>query len=231
VTNQTSDPPAADAAAWDLPDSDICTAAMTLVHDVSPAFLTNHCVRSYLFGRELAASTGLRGGADYDDESLFLACILHDLGITDHAAGDQRFEVEGADAAARFLRGHGMPDDRVVPVWQSIALHTSLGLAQRFGTVQELSFRGISLDIDGSEKYALPDGFADRVHASWPRHDLGYAIADSIAADTRANPRKAPPFSFPAHLHEAINGTSIAFLDVVANNGWGDRPLVNAPAR
>jgi hypothetical protein len=231
VKNQTRDPEAADAAAWAIPDSDFCSAAMTLVREVSPAFLTNHCVRSYLFGRELAAAKGLRSGADYDDESLFLACILHDLGLTAYADGDQRFEVEGADAAARFLRGLGMPDDQVVPVWQSIALHTSLGLAQRFGMVQELSFHGISLDVDGSEKDALPAGFADRVHTSWPRHDLGFAIADSIAAGTLANPRKAPPFSFPAHLHEAINGASIAFLDVVANNGWGDQPLPNDATR
>ncbi|MFC7673638.1 HD domain-containing protein [Mycolicibacterium sp. GCM10028919] len=231
MTNQTRDPVAADAAAWNLPDADICSAAMALVHDVSPAFLTNHCIRSYLFGRELAAADGLRGGADYDDEALFLACLLHDLGITEYADGDQRFEVEGADAAARFLRERGMPEDRVLPVWQAIALHTSLGLAQRFGTVQELAFRGISLDVDGVEKSSLPAGFADRVHASWPRHDLGFAIAHSIAAGTRANPQKAPPFSFPAHLHEAINGSSVAFLDVVADNGWGDRPLPNTTTR
>jgi hypothetical protein len=201
---------------------------MTLVRTVSPAFLTNHCVRSYLFGRELAAGKGQRGSADYDDESLFLACILHDLGVTDYADGDQRFEVEGADAAAQFLRERGMPDGRVTTVWQAIALHTSLGLAQRFGTVQELAFRGISLDVDGIEKNSLSAGFADRVHAGWPRHDLGYAIAESIAAGTRANPTKAPPFSFPAHLHEAINGTSIAFLDVVASNGWGDQPTTTS---
>jgi hypothetical protein len=231
MTNQTRDPVAADAAAWNLPDADICSAAMALVHDVSPAFLTNHCIRSYLFGRELAAANGLRGGADYDDEALFLACLLHDLGITEYADGDQRFEVEGADAAARFLRERGMPEDRVLPVWQAIALHTSLGLAQRFGSVQELAFRGISLDVDGVEKGSLSTGFADRVHACWPRYDLGFAIAHSIAEGTRANPQKAPPFSFPAHLHEAINGSSIAFLDVVANNGWGDQSLPSTLTR
>ncbi|WP_237570429.1 HD domain-containing protein [Mycolicibacterium lacusdiani] len=169
MTNQTRDTMAADAAAWDLPDSDICSAAMALTHDVSPAFLTNHCVRSYLFGRELAAARGLRGSADFDDEALFLACLLHDLGLTDYA--------------------------------------------------------------DGFQKGVLAAGFADRVHASWPRHDLGFAIAHSIAVGTRANPLRAPPFSFPAHLHEAINGSSIAFLDVVADNGWGDRPLANTTIR
>jgi hypothetical protein len=214
-----------DAASWDLPDSDICSAALQLMLDVSPPFLANHCVRSYLFGRELAATDGLRGGADYDDELVFLVCVLHDLGVTDYGLADQRFEVDGADAAARFLRESGISDDRVTTVWQSIALHTSVGLAERFGTVQNLAYLGISLDVNGIQKDLLPIGFAARVHTAWPRHDLGYAIAEAIASGTRSNPTKAPPFSFPAHVHEVINGPSLKFLDVVANSGWGDRPV------
>ncbi|MDT5334806.1 MAG: hypothetical protein QOD90_311 [Mycobacterium sp.] len=213
------------AAQWSLPDSDICSAALQLTFDVSPALITNHSVRSYLFARELAAAKGLRGDVDYDDELVFLACILHDLGITDHGGGDQRFEVDGADAAARFLREHGISDERVVTVWQSIALHTSLGLAHRFGPEQAVSHFGISLDISGSEKDLLSTGFAERVHAAWPRHDLGHAIAELIARDIRSNPTKSPPFTFPAHLNELINGNSISFLDVVKNSGWGDQPL------
>ncbi|AEV72311.1 HD domain-containing protein [Mycolicibacterium rhodesiae NBB3] len=214
------------AQQWDLPDSEICSAALQLAVDVSPAFLTNHCVRSYLFGRELAAAKGLRAGADYDDELLYLACILHDLGITDHGQGEQRFEVDGADAAARFLRDRSVPEDRVSTVWQSIALHTSVGLAERFGTVQSLSYLGISLDINGVEKNLLSPGFAERVHQGWPRHDLGYAITAAIADGTRANPMKAPPFSFPAHIHSLVNdGPPLRFLDLVAASGWGDRPL------
>jgi hypothetical protein len=71
------------------------------------------------------------------------------------------------------------------------------------------------------EKDLLSPGFADRVHEAWPRHDLGYAIAHRIASGTEANPMKAPPFSFPAHLHQLINGSSLTFFDVV---GWGDQP-------
>jgi len=40
----------------DLPDSDIACAAKQLVFDVSPVFVANHCVRSYLFARELATA-------------------------------------------------------------------------------------------------------------------------------------------------------------------------------
>jgi hypothetical protein len=209
-------------AEWSLPDSDICLAALQLTRSVSPAFLANHCIRSFLFGRELAAAKGFRIGADYDDELVFLACILHDLGVTEIGTGDQRFEVDGADAAARFLRSHGYSDDRVTTVWQSIALHTSVGLAERFGDVQNLTHLGISLDINGVEKNSLRPGFADRVHAAWPRHDLGHAIAVAIARGTESNPMKAAPFSFPAHIHTIVNGgPALSFFDVV---GWGDQP-------
>lgn len=219
MTNAASDP-----TEWDLPDSDICSAAIQLMTGVSTGFIANHNVRSYLFARELAAVKGLHSDVDYDDEVVFLSCILHDLGITEYGDGDQRFEVDGADAAARFLREQGVAEQRVTTVWQSIALHTSVGLAQRFGVEQSISYFGISLDINGMEKDLLSAGFADRVHAAWPRHDLGFAIADLIARGTESNPMKAPPFTFPAHLHALINGPSMTFFDVLHNSGWGDQP-------
>ncbi|WP_395308272.1 HD domain-containing protein [Mycobacterium sp. AMU20-3851] len=209
-----------DTAAWNLPDTDICSAAMRLVIGVSPAYLANHCARSYLFARELAAAQGI----DYDEELVFLACVLHDLGLTGHGDGNQRFEVDGADAAARFLQEHGLAEHRRIPVWQAIALHTSVGLAHRFGPVQAVAFGGISLDINGFGSDVLPTGFADRVHAAWPRHDLGFAIAAEIARGTLADPDKAPPFSFPAHIHQIVNGPSVTFPQMVHAAPWGDRP-------
>jgi hypothetical protein len=214
---------------WSLPDNDLCSAALDLMRDASPTVIANHNIRSYLFARELAAARGLRSNVDYDDELVFLACILHDLGVTDMGAGDQRFEVEGADAAARFLREHEVSEDRVMTVWQSIALHSSVGLAHRFGPEQAVTFSGISLDIDGFEKGLLHDGFAERVHTQWPRHDVGYALAHIIADGTRRNPAKAPPFTLPAHLHQLINGAEpLSFFALAANNGWGDQPVSSA---
>jgi hypothetical protein len=209
----------------DLPDSEIASAAKQFVYDVSPAFVAHHSLRSYLYGRELAAAKGLRPGVDYDDELVFLSCMLHDLGVTEHANGDQRFEVDGADAAARFLREHGVPEARVTTVWQAIALHTSAGLAHRFGAEQAITHLGIGTDIVGADKHMLPSGFADRVHASWPRHDLGYALAELIAAQVEANPQKGPPLTFPGHLHQLMYPTpTVTWFDVVRAAGWNDQP-------
>jgi hypothetical protein len=213
----------------DLPDSDIASAAKEFVSDVSPAFVANHSVRSYLFARELAAVKGFRSDVDYDDELVFLSCVLHDLGATDHANGDQRFEVDGADAAARFLRDRGVQEDRVTTVWQAIALHTSVGIAHRFGAVHAITHLGIGTDIVGTDRDMLAPGFADRVHASWPRHDLGYALTEVIARQVEANPAKGHPMTFPGHMHQLMYPATpaVTFLDVVRASGWNDQPLVH----
>lgn len=213
------------AAQWHFPDSDVASAALRLLYDVSPEFIANHTVRCYVFARELAAVKGLRAGTDYNDETVFLSSVLHDLGLTKYGRGEQRFEVDGADAAARFLREHDLAEDQITTVWQAIAVHTSLGLAPRFGSDHAVTHFGISLDIDGSEKGLLPVGFADRVHAAWPRHNLDYAISSLIAQGIAENPRKGPPFTFPAHVYHLNGGPQLTFEDVINNSGWGDQPI------
>ncbi|MGV0645457.1 HD domain-containing protein [Mycolicibacterium sp. XJ2546] len=211
---------------FELPDSDLAVSARRLAEEVSPEFVYHHCVRSYLFARELAAGDGLRAGRDYDDELVFVACLLHDLGVTDYANGDQRFEVDGADAAARFLRNQGVDEARTATVWSTIALHTSPGLAHRFGAVQGVAQRGIATDVVGLGREQLRSGFAERVHAAWPRHDLGYALAEVIARQVHHNPAKGEPLTFPAHVHAVYypDAGALSWFDLVAAAGWNDQP-------
>ena len=222
MTANASRPP----SPLNLPNSDIARAATQFVLDIGPAFVAHHCVRSYLFAREVAAARGLRRDPEYDDELVFLSCILHDLGATEYANGDQRFEVDGADAAARFLREHGVDEARVRTVWQAIALHTSIGLAHRFGAVQAVTQIGISTDIVGTDRQLLPAGFADLVHESWPRHDAGFTLAEVIAGQVEANPAKGPPLTFPAHVHELFYPATptVTWFDLVRAAGWNDQP-------
>src|SRR3954454_18899738 len=217
---------AGNAAQWQFPDSDICSAAMQLAFDVSPEFVANHCVRSYLFARELAAAKGLRSGVDYDDELVFLSCILHDLGVTDYGDGDQRFEVDGSDGAARLLRDQGISDHRVTTVWQTIALHTRCRLG---GPIRPRTIRLVFRNQPGHQRYR--DGTSlTRLRRTGPRcmatPQSGLRNRRSDRPRHTSQPDEGSPFSFPAHLHELINGASITFFDVV---GWGDQPLKGSP--
>ena len=84
--------------------------------------------------------------AAYDEDLLFAAAVMHDLGLGEHAPGQARFEVEGADLAAEVLRAHGVPEADVDRVWEAIALHASHGLAERRGLLTYLTHKGVFID-------------------------------------------------------------------------------------
>src|SRR5947207_401709 len=62
-----------------LVNSNIARAATQLTRSVSPPYLFNHAVRTFLFGSLIGRALGQR----FDKEVLYLACILHDLGLTE----------------------------------------------------------------------------------------------------------------------------------------------------
>jgi hypothetical protein len=102
------------------PDTDIVRKAEGFVRSVSNDMLFNHLMRCYYFAELLAQKENSKA----DREMIFLSATLHDLGFTDVGRGPNRFEIEGAHAARRFLKDHGVPDDRTWQVWTTIAAHT-----------------------------------------------------------------------------------------------------------
>ena len=205
-----------------LPDSPVARAAYAFTARATPAFVHNHSIRSYVFARAHAQ----RSGVDYDDELVFLSCVLHDIGLSDEGNGHQRFEVDGADVAAAFLREQGIDDRRVEIAWDAIALHTSQGIAERKGTEVAVTQAGIATDILGVGRDELPPGLADKTHALLPREDLAYALTDAILVQAKADPRKAAPLTFPGELLRLHlpHGAVPEWPELIAAAGWGDRP-------
>nr|WP_223184105.1 SgcJ/EcaC family oxidoreductase [Streptomyces sp. CBMA291] len=214
-------------AGIELPDTEIAVAALRYAEKLNDPVVFRHSVRSYLFGRALGEAQGLTAGIDYDDELMFVACVLHDTGVSDEGNGDQRFEVDGADLAARFLRERGMSRDRIEIVWDGIALHTTNGIGAHKGPEVMLCHAGITADILGIGRELLPEGLADLVHEELPREDLAYALTDAVVAQCLNNPRKAGPLSFPAAAvrHHLPQGTVPDWYEMIAQAGWGDRPI------
>jgi len=182
-----------------LPTTQLATAALALVIADEPAAIANHSIRSYLFGRIRAEHLGARPGRDYDPQLLFLACVLHDIGLSATGDRDQRFEVDGADVAAEFLTGHGLPAADVDAVWEAIALHTSPGIAERRGPLCELVRAGVGLDF-GRDTGSVTDQDAARIHARYPRLAMERALVDVIVAQARVRPQKAPRYSIAGEL-------------------------------
>src|SRR5882762_4563318 len=99
-----------------LPTGALANASLAIARSSVSRPIVDHSIRSFLFARLLADREGCLNDADYDEDLLFAATVMHDLGIGEHAQGRARFEVEGADLAAELLREHGVSEtdiDRV----------------------------------------------------------------------------------------------------------------------
>src|SRR5919201_2024422 len=105
-----------------IPDSALGRAATEFVREVSTQLLFDHSRRVFLWG----SLQGEQLGLDFDPELLYVGAMFHDLGLVEgHRSVHERFEIDGANAAREFLERHGLPEEQVMTVWESIALHTT----------------------------------------------------------------------------------------------------------
>lgn len=218
---------AADPDLLALPGTPLAEAVLRLVRPVETPSVFNHSIRSYLFARLVATRLGLAVGRDYDEELLFAACAMHDLGTASDGPHTQRFEVEGADRAAALLTEHGRPAAEADLVWQAIALHTSPGIAERRGPLCVLVREGVALDFGGplgtAHIEAVTDEQAETVHGAYPRLEMIRSLTDAIVAQAAKSPRNAPRYAIPGEFlreREAYGRTRLEHA--CAGSRWGD---------
>jgi hypothetical protein len=152
-----------------IPDSKMARQAAELVRQHETEMLFNHSVRVYVFG----AMKGIRNNLKFDAELLYVAALFHDLGIVDTYHTDtKRFEVDGADAARKFLRSHGVTEAKADLVWQAIALHTTPGIPQYMRPEIALTNAGVVMDVVGIGYDEYTAEQREQVIAALPRHDF-----------------------------------------------------------
>ncbi|SFI36009.1 HD domain-containing protein [Paenibacillus sp. UNC496MF] len=149
-----------------IPDSRLASQAAELLRDHGDELLWNHSHRVFLFG----ALQGRQAGLAFDSELLYISALFHDLGLTKrYSSPDLRFEVDGANAARDFLRSHGVPEASVRLVWDAIALHTTIGIAQHKEPEVALIYSGVGYDVMGENFDALTTDIREQVTAAFPR--------------------------------------------------------------
>jgi hypothetical protein len=173
--------------------------AVDLAYRVSPPVVWTHVVRTFVFGALVGQAQNLR----YDEELLFLAAVLHDLGLTAEFRGAERFEVVGADAADAFLKDQGVNSERREIIWDAIALHTSVGIASRKRPEIALVHIGAGVDVIGLELDKLPPALVSETIEKLPRHDFNKAFY-SVVVDTIA---QAPQSAAMTWMAEIANET------------------------
>lgn len=157
---------------------------MELARDHSPPFLFNHVMRTFAFGQD----AGALQDAKYDHEMLFLGSMLHDLGLVDAFIGDDRFELDGADAAAEFLSKKGYSDKKIAVIWDAIALHTTLGVSQRKQPEIALLQIGAGINVGAIPRSLVTPESMEIILAEFPRLGFKKAFLEAMGTVIRRKP-------------------------------------------
>jgi hypothetical protein len=195
-----------------LPDSKLAREATDFARGQSTPIVFNHVLRTYVFGALLGRARNLT----FDTELFYLGAVLHDLGQTERFMGTQRFEVDGADAAAEFLQDKGVPKDWIEVVWDAVALHTSIGIVQRKRPEIALVSAGAGADVVGFGIDQLPRETVDQVIVAFPRRGFKKSYQKVLAEIVVRKPQTATG-NFLAEIGERhVPGYKVAnFCDLM----------------
>jgi hypothetical protein len=170
-----------------FPDTKLAKEATGLVREASPLPLFNHCLRAYVF----ADSLGRKMNRRYDSELLYLACVMHDLGLVEQCIKKARFEIDGADAAEEFLTHHGYSPEKIAVVWEAIALHASMEIPLRRQSEVALVHMGAFMDGGIMKVDEFPTSFYEEVFEALPRLQSRKNFIEMLANVLKRKPNTA----------------------------------------
>jgi hypothetical protein len=168
-----------------IPETAAVAEATARIQDETGPLIYHHSRRVFLFSLIHARRLGL----DADPELLYLAAMFHDAGLlTPFSGTEQRFEVDGADHARKFLLDRGFPAAAADTVWTAIALHTTPGIPGRMAPEIAATHFGVLTDAVG---YALDELDRDQLRdilAVHPRGDFKNGFLRAFVDGLRNRP-------------------------------------------
>ncbi|KUJ50875.1 HD domain-containing protein [Chryseobacterium sp. JAH] len=203
-----------------IPDSAIAKQATELLLEHGTEFIYNHSMRVFLF----SSLNAKRKNLQHDTELLYVASAFHDLGLVPHySSEDLRFEVDSANAARNFLKSHGVQKEKLQLVWDTIALHTTIGIAEHKENEVALMYSGVGLDVMGEDYEHLSQENREEIVAAFPRTDFKKKIIPTFFSgfehktDTTFGNIKADVCAFMIPNFKRKN-----FCDCILHSPWSE---------
>lgn len=168
-----------------IPDSALALRAAEVCALISPTWLQHHCTRTYVWGSLLA----LRREVSYDAELLYVAAMLHDLGLTPPYWGKDAtahcFAVEGARAAKTFALEAHWDEQRQEALAEAISLHLNVEVDVEQGVEAHLLHAGAAYDVIGAAFQSIAPATRLMVVERYPRlsfkHEMEVCLQQQVA--------------------------------------------------
>ena len=169
------------------PGSAAATAALAVATEYCSPALLHHSVRSYLWAAEYAR----RHGIEVDHELLYVAAVLHDLGLA--APFDSHlveFEHAGGHVAWVFAAGAGWPAARRRRVAEVIVAHMADAVDPEVDAEGHALEAATAFDISGRD-IGIPAPLQADVLAAHPRAGLAAEFTACFADQAARKPSGA----------------------------------------
>jgi hypothetical protein len=167
------------------PDTDAASRALEVVVRFASPALVNHSRRSYVWAAAYAAAHGI----DHDAELLYVAAMLHDIGLVpSFDAHAVPFETAGGHVGWVLVAGAGWPiarRDRVVEVIERHMWPSVDPAMDPEGFLLEIA---TGLDISGRNPDWWPAELRASVVAAIPRLDLVREFTACFEAEAARKP-------------------------------------------
>ena len=184
-----------------VPNSAAARAAEELATSAQPASLTNHGVRSYAWG----ALLGLSESRPFESEILYVAALIHDIGLLESHDRGNDFEADGAAAARELLVAVGWDDARADRAANAIRDHWD-GPENEDEVESLLLTYGTSVDVGGWRFGEFDRDTVDDVVASAPRDGFKKQFVELVERQAAAKPwcHLAPLTASPAFAERVL---------------------------
>jgi HD domain len=169
------------------PDTALAREAISLARDASSPALFHHCLRAYFWAKLLDTDT-----RSYDDEAVFVACMLHDLGLTEQyrLQGDQQqcFTSVGARVTQELAHRHAWPEPRMHVAASAITLHLNVIIGDEHGKEAQMVRAGSGGDVAGLGLDVLHRDQIDEVIGRYPRLNLKQEVVSALETEAIERP-------------------------------------------
>ena len=201
-----------------IPDTDLVHEATSLVRAAADDTLFHHSRRVFLWGSLKSASRGL----EVDPELAYVGGLFHDLGLTSgYATKDRRFELDGAEAARKFLLEHGRPEQDARNVWLAIALHTTPEVPLQLAPEVAVVTLGVETDVLGFDLDEITEEQRADVVAAHPRPDFKNRILKAFYEGMADRPDTTfGTMNDDVLAHFDPSFTRKDFVETIRDNAW-----------
>lgn len=176
-----------DLSRIDYPDTACAKAATQKLEALASPSIAHHSYRSYIW----ASLLGQLDGRRWDAEVLYVAMMVHDLGLTEGLHGTcpcaQCFTLDSVYGSQDVFEH--TTTERAQRMRQAVLLHLNIEVpGQVHGWEAHYVRAGTSLDVVGQRYAQLPPSAIDATLAKYPRLHLKQEIVDWIDRESRLRP-------------------------------------------